>query len=245
MARLEPLVAVVVAIAASVSARADGLIYKLAKDGDSATFEMEYKANVSSKKEDGRKGTFTISMVGTTTVDGQKCRWIEVKEVTRFRIAGEDVERTGITKILIPEKEIGKGKSPGEHMIRGWVRGADSGDVRALKDKEAPELLLFRTLWLAGPAPESREVEKADVETKPLGMLKCVGVTGTYELVQEGGNGYFTYENRLNDKAPFGLVSSKWKIERKLNAALVDEGTVTFTLIDINTTALSELLDKN
>src|SRR5258708_16755663 len=152
---------------------------------------MEYKATKDGKV-DVRKGTFTVSSVGTATIDGEKCRWLEIKEVTRFRNADMDMEQTAVTKVLIPENYIGKGKSPGEHVIRGWVRRGKTDDVRALDDKEATELVLFRTLWLAGPAPDSRELEKTDVETKPLGTLSCAGSTGTYELVQEGGNVNFT-----------------------------------------------------
>ena len=53
-----------------------------------------------------------------------------------------------------------------------------------------------------------------------------------------------SYENRLNQKAPFGLVTSFWKIEVRKNAALVEEATIKLTLTDTGSTAVSELPDK-
>jgi hypothetical protein len=52
-------------------------------------------------------------------------------------------------------------------------------------------------------------------------------------------------ENRLNEKAPFGVVSAVWKFERKQNGQAMGTGTSKLTLADINTTALSELPDRN
>jgi len=60
------------------------------------------------------------------------------------------------------------------------------------------------------------------------------------------GNGSLSVamENRLNEKAPFGVVSAVWKFENKRDGQ-VRSGTSKLTQADINTTALSELPDRN
>ena len=77
-----------------------------------------------------------------------------------------------------------------------------------------------------------------------LGKLSCAGATGSQDF--EFGTAVLSinYENRLHEKAPFGLVATDWKFDVKNNGQSVAKGTFKLTLTDVSTTALSELPDK-
>jgi len=104
-------------------------------------------------------------------------------------------------------------------------------------------LVAAQGLFLAGPPKELKDLRQTEINGK-LGRLQCGGVTGKYVQEQEVGIVYRTFENRLHSKAPFGVVVSHWKVERRDKGVLLEDGTVRFTLRDTHTTALSELPDK-
>ena len=114
------------------TACADGLIYKLPADGEQARYDMEIAVTVGGQ-DVATKGSVTVSSVGQTTVDNEKCRWIEIKMIFKE----DEQERLTIAKTLIPEKDLGQGKSAGEHLIRGWVKEADM-PPREFKDLKDP-----------------------------------------------------------------------------------------------------------
>jgi len=221
------------------AARADGLIYKLPKDGEQARYEMEIAVNVGGQ-DMATKGSVTVASVGVATVDNEKCRWIEIKMILK----ADDQEQLTISKVLIPEKDLGKGKSPGEHMIRGWFKEGDmpAQEFKDLKDPRAVSVAAF----LAGPPKNAAELDKIEIDNRKLGKVSCAGVSGDQETDGPGGTQIVIgMENRLNDMAPFGLVVANWKFELKNNGQAAVAGTFKLTLSDINTTALSELPDKN
>lgn len=223
--------------AAAPKAHADGLIYKLPKDGEQARYEME----IGIAGQDALvKGSITVSSVGVATVDNEKCRWIEIKMI----INAENQEQLILTKILIPEKDLGQGKSPGEHMIRGWFKEGDM-PAREIKDLKDPQAASFAA-FLAGPPRNAAELDKIEIDNAKLGKLACAGVTGDLELDGPGGTQIvIAAENRLHDTVPFGLVVANWKFELKSNGQTAVAGTFKLTLSDTSTTALSELPDKN
>jgi hypothetical protein len=218
--------------------RADGLIYKLPADGMSARYDSE-TTFVNNGQEQTRKGTLTISSVGQTTVDNEKCRWIEFKNVFKT----DQGERITIAKCLIPEKDLGKGGSPGEHMIRGWVKQGDM-EPQAISDIRSSQGRMMLVGYLAGPAPNARELDKTEIDGV-LGKQACAGVAGEQEFQRDNGALSINFENRLHEKAPFGVVSAVWKFEAKNNNGQVRSGTSKMTLVEVNTTALTELPGQN
>ncbi|HMF07657.1 MAG TPA: hypothetical protein VKJ00_00900 [Thermoanaerobaculia bacterium] len=217
--------------------RADGLIYKLPDDGTQIRYEMELMLSAGGQ-ETPAKGSVTVSSVGQTTVNDEKCRWIEIKSITG--VDGQD--HIQIIKTLVPEKELGKGKSPIEHIVRTWLK-EDNGEVMEVKDLNVPQAMAFKA-FLAGPGKNPGELEKIKVDGK-LGELECAGVTGDQEF--EGPDGVAVaihFENRLHEKAPFGLVGADWKFEVKNAGQTFLTGTFKLTAADTSTTALSELPDK-
>ena len=83
--------------------RADGLIYQLPADGTSVRCDTEVTF-VNNGQERMLKGSLTISSVGQATVDNEKCRWIEFKNVTKT----DQGERIMIAKMPDPRKGPGK-----------------------------------------------------------------------------------------------------------------------------------------
>lgn len=236
--RLTILAGLVLFAAALQPARADGLIYRLPEDGTQIRYDVDLVLSAGGN-ETPTKGSLTVSSVGKATVNDEKCRWIEIKSIT----TAEGQDHIQIIKSLIPEKELGKGKSPLEHAVRTWLK-IDNNEVVEVKDFKDPQAMALNA-FLAGPPKNPGELEKVEVDGK-LGKLECAGVTGDTEFEGPGGLTIAIHvENRLNEKAPFGLVNANWKFEVKNGGQTFLTGTFKLTPADTNTTALSELPDKN
>jgi hypothetical protein len=235
--RLSLTVSVLVVVSSFHVARADGLIYQLPRDGTQVRYDNEVTFS-NNGQERTSSGSLTLSSVGVTTVDSEKCRWIEIKTTRKT----DNREQITIAKFLIPEKDLGKGKAPGDHLIRGWIKRGDN-EPQAVTDLKGPQTRLL-VAYLAGPAPNSRDLDKTEIDGK-LGKLTCRGIAADYEFVGDNGSLGVAMENRLNEKAPFGVVSAVWKFERKQNGQVMGSGTSKLTLADTSTTALSELPDRN
>src|SRR5262245_8133823 len=115
------------------AARADGLIYQLPANGASVRYDTETTGTFNGQ-ERTFKGSVTISSVGEATADGEKCRWIELRMMTKR----DDQERVAIAKCLIPEKYLKRGEAPGEHVIRGWTKQGDS-EPQAFSDLKSAQ----------------------------------------------------------------------------------------------------------
>src|SRR5205823_14201674 len=115
--RLSLIASLLVVVTSIEVARADGLIYQLPADGTQVRYDNEVVFN-NNGQEVTTTGTLTLSSVGVATVDGEKCRWIEIKAARK----SNNGEQITIAKFLIPEKDLGKGKSAGDHLIRGWIK---------------------------------------------------------------------------------------------------------------------------
>jgi len=221
------------AAALAQSARADGLIYKLPEDGAQVRYDLEIVTTGDNKV----KGSLTVSSVGKATENGEDCRWIEFKMIT----SDDGQDHVIISKVLVPEKHLGKGKSSADNVIRGWIKD-ENGEPFEIKDLKAPQAV---ALWafLAGPLKNAGELEKKEIDGK-LGKLECPGATGDVEIESAFGTITINVENRLHEKAPFGLVNAAWKFELKNNGQVAAAGTFTLTPSDSSTTALSDLPDK-
>jgi hypothetical protein len=221
----------------SQTALADGLIYALPADGAQARYDMQITI-VGQDVKIG--GSVTVSSVGQVTVDNEKCRWIEIKMITK----DGDQEQIGLSKVLIAEKHLGKDKSAGPNMIRAWIKEGDMAPME-VKDFSDPKTLAL-VAFLTGPGQNAATLDALEIENAKLGKLSCPGVTGQQEI--DGPNGLtigIQAENRLHEKAPFGLVSADWKFDLKANGQVAASGSFKLTLTDISTTALSELPDRN
>lgn len=240
--RAFPLLAAV-AIALPLSARADGLIQKLPKDGSKVVYEM----NAVHTEGDGRvrkfDGTLSVASVGTEKVDGADCRWIEVN----FTMKHEGRERKVIAKVLIPESDLGQGKFPLANVKRGWIRMRDGRKPDKLNDpfsrKGGPLPALLPT-----PLSDVKKLKAAEVKTG-IGKLTCKGLTGktSYEQGDAKRTDKFVveYESRLSDKTPFGVAACKLTMTEYRNKTEKDDVIVmTLKVKSVAKDAKSELPDS-
>jgi hypothetical protein len=234
-ALLSTLVAVTFACCAP-PVHADGLIYQLPPDGTMALYSIEAISN-----RDGMEvkttGSLTMSSVGKVAVNGDGCRWIEVK----FTLSTPEGDRTLVAKLLIPEKHLGRGKSPADNLIRGWVK-VEQEEVQEIRDLKEERLSPF-AVFLAGPPSNVKELDKIEVDSK-LGKMPCAGLTAEQDFAREGITIKLKIENRLHEKAPFGIVTSRMNYSVERDGQTVDSGVFSLKLTDMGTTALSELGDK-
>jgi len=226
----------------TTDARADGLFFQLPEDG--AWVEYEVAAAETNRDDSKRKGagSLKISSVGTETVGGTKCRWIEIESVSK---RDKSEPRTSIWKLLIPEKHLHRGETPHEHIVRAWAKRGNR-PAREI-DKSRLEVLL---MFLTGPPKASKTLKPKIIETK-AGKLKCAGLAGElYTEVPEGGAGTkaamsATVETRLHKKAPFGVAWCKFDIvaDNPRTGKLIERTAITLKLSDEGTGAVSELTD--
>jgi hypothetical protein len=221
----------------SSATRADGLIYKLPKDGTSVEFEMNgsFERNGETMEFEG---TFSMSSVGKETVDGEACRWIEFKMIWKR----EGDERAIRVKALVPEKQLAAGKSPFSHVKKTWFKQGDqeAKEITDFSDRDAGPLPSF----LAGPFDDAKKLEAETIDSG-LGKLKCKGVTGSMQFQQGTLDHSYTFTNRLNDKAPFGVVASEMKFEMMSNGQLIGSGTMTIKVAKVGKDAATEIPNTN
>jgi hypothetical protein len=220
--------------------RADGLLYRLPKDGTSAQFDLEFTVGPTGTERKGM-GTLAMSSVGETTVNDEKCRWIEFK-FTFKRMGQQDPMRMKLVKVLIPEKHLEKGRSPGENMVRGWFKEGD-GNVQELRDLKHLNLGPL-PLFLSGPLQVAQELVQIEIDSV-LGKLDCVGQSGRNKAVQGENASHAEFENRLHEKAPFGVVTSRIRIEVRCDGHLNHVVNVSLKLAKVGSTPRSELPDWN
>ena len=215
------------------AARADGLIYRLPKDGTSVRFQSKgsFEGNGRTAEFDG---TMSMSSVGKETVGGEECRWIEFQMV-----ANQDGRpRVALFKLLIPEKQLTAGKSPASHVKKMWFRQGNRR-VREITDLSDPEAFLLPA-FLAGPFEDVKKLDATTVNCG-LGKLECEGVTGVTAFDQRSGEFEVTFTNRLNDKAPFGVVASEMKVKESRKGQQISSGTWTFSAIEVGKDAVAAI----
>ncbi|MHC4401542.1 MAG: hypothetical protein ACYTG0_17860 [Planctomycetota bacterium] len=244
---------IVVAVAVALAcgpARADGLFYQLPDDGVWAQYEFKMSGELQGPivAEMEGKGSIRMASIGRATEKDEPCRWIEVSfDVAEMKVKGGDMpERPKrpkiIVKVLIPERHLKAGQPMLDHAIRGWTRQGNL-EPRELKDpknfNDGPLPVV-----LAPPLKDVKRLDEVVIEGK-LGKLSCAGVTGRAEYDAGNATMHVEIENRLHRKAPFGVVTSRWKIEGKEDGKTMAKMTFDFRLGDFGDGAKSELPDQN
>src|SRR5262245_32283870 len=217
------------------SARADGLLYQLPEDGSWVRFEFQYTFKLDGMEKAGQgTGTMTMASVGKAAEGSEPCRWIE------FKVQLKDVgpEQVLIRKLLIPEKYLKKGENPTEHVVRGWAKFNNEAVERAVP---------VHGRWpayLAGPFQDEKKLDQELLESK-LGALKCEGVTGWIQYKEGDVHMKGTFETRVNQKAPFGVMASRMQFEMKRDGKVLQTVDGTATLTDLGKDAKTILPDHN
>lgn len=230
-------------ISATPKVRADGLIRKLPADATWATFKQEGYQERRDKRQESFGGWLRISSVGAAIEEAQPCRWIEFD---RTYSTGDGSERRSIHKLLIPEKYLAVGETPGEHVLRGWSRfdQTEPGEPRELRQRDGKLFPGQAWIFLVGPASDERQLEPIKLEHKKLGRITCERRTGTFHFTLPRPDGprevSGTFEARLHDRAPFGVVWYEFAGRERDGR----EVKVTLSLDDFGPTAISALPDQ-
>lgn len=232
---------------------AEGIIQQLPEDASWALFRIEGVKDASKQGGPVRHfaGQLKVSSVGTVTVDGEKCRWMEIEHTYRGQNEPIAEERGRIYKVLIGEKQLVPGGTPIDRVRRAWVAGfgkfaSQPREIRSNNGATIPkaEFEPEAQFFLAGPAADARPLEPELIESK-LGKRTCAGLTGRIDTstLPKSDNKQVpaaTFEIRLHKEAPFGVVSYAVKL------AETDGRRVEFKAIleDFGTTATSRLPDS-
>ncbi len=221
----------------TTTAQADGLIHALPKDGTWVSFKMEGHEDKTHRGQEVEHftGYLKISSVGRETVNGEQCRWVEIEHTWDRTDDPTYDERKQIFKLLIPEKHLRKGAAPGKHVVRGYqVFGTTPPKRQPTAIKKLPAS--FRNLMLRGPMENAEKLPPKlapNLAQKKLGKLKCGGVRGATEIDSELPDGVegletlpFSFEVRLHEKAPFGVVSYEFSGLEPNNDTVVTKMTL-------------------
>ncbi len=213
------------------SVHAEGLLYRLPKDGAWAEYKIESKETNPDGSEVTLTGTLKLSSVGTAQVDGKACRWIELE--TNAKRNKE--EFTTIDKLLIPEEQLTVGKDPLKHILKAWCQHSQIPGGPRLIDSQGQEMKHVKPL-VHGPYKNAQKLESKLLDNKKLGKLECEGVSATEKM----GGLNISYDIRLNEKSPFGVVTLRYKLET-MQGGQTSGMETNLTLSDFGTDAKSAL----
>jgi len=193
------------------------------------------------------------SLVGTTTENGERCRWVEIQSVQPI----DGQELTDVIKFLIPEKELLENEKPLDSIVRAW-RKTNDGPVEEVKFNQplgvggsvasadfawGHSLLIF-----PGPQRKSKSVEKKKVVEYQQGRLEVgAGQVGkhvaTRKALTNGEKQEFETEfTAWNDAAIAPACAAMHsRTEFRRNDLLIQAITEEVVLEDIGVDAKSEL----
>jgi hypothetical protein len=216
-------------------ARAEGLLYQLPEDRSWVRFAVQYtfKFDGTGQAVEGTgTGTMTMASVGKALEGPEACCWIEFK----VHLKDSGTEHTLIRKLLIPEKYLKRGENPTAHVVRGWAKYDNEAVERAVP---------VHGRWpayLVGPLQDERKLDKRLVDSK-LGALMCDAVTGWIQYNEGDLHTKVTFETRLHEKAPFGVVSTRMVFEVKRDGKVHHTIDATAKLTDFGRDAETALPD--
>ncbi len=117
----------------------------------------------------------------------------------------------------------------------------DDRDVQPLNDIES-RLAGPLPAFLCGPLKDAKKLPKAVVESG-LGKLECEGVSGYTDFKQGGDDIRISFETRLHEKAPFGVVTTRMELkrDRDRNGQQQETAALTLKLVEVGKSASTEL----
>lgn len=197
---------VVSAALPAADACAAPLLQTLPADGAWASYYVTIKV----EGQPEQSPLWTIRSVGGKTVDGRKCRWIEMD-------GSREQDGKSITyvvyKLLIPEKAFGKGKNPFKQVKQAWVKTLGE-DPRQIEDLQRNDPYL--NLILSGPVKGVKQLKKKQPVDWQKGRLQCRVLTGSSSFDNKVLQVQLTHRVLLHDEVPFGIAGCNFDLAGKL-----------------------------
>ena len=230
-------------------ARGDGLLNDLPRDGSWTLYDVRSRGDQRVKfdipegvavkgADEGPKkldhhSTLKISSVGSASVDGRRCRWIEIESKSK----AEGVHPRILLKALIPEEDLKGGKDPFAHVVWLYFQyGDDEPQLVADPKRKTYELDRFRYLLLP-PVADVKRLPERSIATE-LGNLNCNVLRFHHKwkgtLSQDGSGtmawdyGYLMF---TTPKVPFGVAVLELEgISEESNTLDADGKAISFKL---------------
>jgi len=180
---------------------------------------------------------WVFASVGRKTVDGKPCRWLELRQMT------EDSKQTlRVIKALIPEDAFGKEKDPTAAVKLAWTRLGEMEPQQMDLDGDMDAFNRFVMLVLRGPTKNLKVLEESETVDWQRGKLDCRVITGESRFESDDKTLKVDLKHRLliNDKIPFRLAGSQFKIDVNILGQDVEAGA-TFTIVETGNGAKSVL----
>jgi len=183
MPTVRRLLTIVFLLSASThSAHAGGPVQALPKDGAWVKFFLEWELSGPDAADSKGTGTWSVRSVGTKTVNGEKCRWIEIEE--HLDKADDGKPFTRWYKFLVRENDLKRGGDPVKNAIAIWWKDTDPNTTAKKADGTSPWLAMFlrgtpktgktvaqknRVLWQKGDFVFQRAEEQRQRRTTNIG----------------------------------------------------------------------------
>jgi len=163
-------------------ATAGGPVQSLPKDGCWVKFFLEIELSGPDGVNGEHTGSWTISSVGTQTVNGEKCRWIEIEE--HIDQADDGKPFTGWFKYLVREEDLKPGRDPLKDLIEYWHKDTSQTRIATRSYNRPPMMPMFfrgtpktatavakpkRGLWQQGEF----NVKHAEEQTQTIRSQEC------------------------------------------------------------------------
>ena len=200
------------ALAQPASAVAQSILLELPKDGTWAKFEN--RGNANNKGNQQWQGPLIVRCVGIEYEQMEALRWIEFDRTAEYK---GNFERL-VIKVLIPEKEIGKGKDPLAHVRKCWfsrqISQKREGHL-APQEIDLTTNAACKTIVAQYLLPALNIKEKLPAKKLLVGdqTFECKGMVGSVVIDFKGTPKRtcdYTYKIYSHDRSPFGLVFSDY-----------------------------------
>jgi hypothetical protein len=183
--------------------------------------------------------SLTIRSVGRVERGGEVSRWIEIEE--RFkRKAGKDVVQ--VWKLLVPEKHLGMGANPLEHVVSAWY--SMSEDTAPVHVENQQEIRIHLRQLFFGPNDEVTKLDGKSLEINSE-SLACSGRAATRSEKSGADGAQLFYETWSNSRFPNLAVRQRCdiRIQDKGRPELKKEWQ--FIYVDSGKDATTALPDAN
>jgi len=237
--------AVLLAIAPAICAEEEAA--RIPVDGAWVRYQMETEQ--SENDENKFEASVTLSLVGTVTEDGLRCRWLESKMDVRKTPA---TAGTSISKVLVPQEDLFESTKPFERARRLWISRPKAPPTKFDIAKVGNWISWEENLlWSPGMLKSARRLEdEPRIVEYQRGQLKCIhAFSGELTYVTPGpGDLKITNKRKytlwLHPQVPFGFAEARIQGEQTLGEN-TSRFTTIYSLQDFGDDAKSALPENN